>query len=118
MKTNVWDLPLHVSHIHPDYTFVDGSLVLPHYHIDCENVKFLCPGDVIDGHIWERDCSDLIGGKPLLCNEHGRECQMKYLHFTRIWSRKCDNIWGQGRCDNDRFWYHEKCPKLVGLLVI
>ena len=44
----------------PGYVVIDGSVVLPHYHRDCVDVKFVCPGDVIDGPIWKRDCSDVL----------------------------------------------------------
>ena len=45
----------------PNYTAVGGSYVLPHYHRDCENVRFLCPDDQVDGPFWESDCSNLVG---------------------------------------------------------
>jgi hypothetical protein len=42
---------------HPKHIAVDGSIVLPHDHRECDNVKFVCPGD---GPIWAYDSSDLV----------------------------------------------------------
>jgi len=38
------------------YHVADGYTILPSQHSACQNVRFICPGEPVDGPLWNYDC--------------------------------------------------------------